>query len=302
MVAVEPVTMLTIFTMRKYRTVPHPTRDQHRQLVGPTVDATDAAHVVGIGDGTKVGGIHVATTPNQLRMAPSPVPHILVVDDEEPILELITGYLEREGFRVSAAMDGEEAVEAVRERLPDVIILDVMLPGLDGIEVCRQVRTFSQAYILMLTARGEEIDRIMGLTVGADAYLTKPFSPRELTARVKALLRRGRPAEARGPGSTRCPDGLQIDLARRQVRVDGGEIDVTALEFNLLTALAAAPGVVVTRPQLLDRVWGHAYAAADHLVDVHVANLRRKLGDDPASPRFVETVRSVGYRLREGPA
>jgi DNA-binding response OmpR family regulator len=226
----------------------------------------------------------------------SRIPHVLVVDDEVPIVDLLTGYLRREGFAVSAATDGPSAVEAVREQSPDVVILDVMLPGIDGIEVCRQVRTFSDAYVLMLTARGEEIDRIMGLTVGADDYLVKPFSPREVVARVKALLRRSRAAAQPAP----APPGLEIDVARHTVRVDGAPVDLTALEFNLLATLARDPGVVVGRQALLDRVWGHDFVADDHLVDVHVANLRRKLGDDPAAPRFVETVRGVGYRLREG--
>ena len=227
----------------------------------------------------------------------SRIPHVLVVDDEVPIVELLTGYLRREGFAVSAATDGPSAVEAVREQSPDVVILDVMLPGLDGIEVCRQVRTFSDAYVLMLTARGEEIDRIMGLTVGADDYLVKPFSPREVVARVKALLRRSRAAAQPAPAP---PPGFEIDVARHTLKVDGAPVDLTALEFAVLATLARDPGVVVGRQALLDRVWGRDVVADDHLVDVHVANLRRKLGDDPANPRFVETVRGVGYRLREG--
>ncbi len=221
---------------------------------------------------------------------------ILVVDDEAPILDLVRGYLERDGFEVATAADGPAGLAAVRANSPDVVILDVMLPGLDGIEVCRQLRTFSSAYVLMLTARGEEIDRIMGLTVGADDYLVKPFSPRELVARVKALLRRPREAATAAAG----PAGLEIDEARRAVRVDGAAVDLTTLEFDLLAVLARDPGVVVRRQALLDRVWGIDFVADDHLVDVHVGNLRRKLGDDPARPRFVETVRGVGYRLREG--
>ena len=222
---------------------------------------------------------------------------ILVVDDEPPIVDLVTGYLEREGWLVGSAADGPDAVEAVRRLEPDVVILDVMLPGFDGVEVCRQIRTFSDAYVLMLTARGEEIDRIVGLTVGADDYLVKPFSPRELVARVKALLRRPRRASAGAGGLT--PAGLEVDEARRLVRVDGVAVDLTALEFNLLAGLAREPGVVVHREVLLEAIWGPAYAGDDHLLDVHVANLRRKLADDPARPRFVETVRGVGYRLRE---
>ena len=224
---------------------------------------------------------------------------ILVVDDEPPIVELVTGYLVREGWTVQGAADGIAALEAVRRFDPDVIVLDVMLPGLDGVEVCRQLRTFSDAYVLMLTARGEEIDRIMGLTVGADDYLVKPFSPRELVARIKALLRRPRTGRTATTGGT--PAGLEVDQGRRLVLVDRAPVELTALEFNLLAVLARDPGIVVTRQSLLDQLWGSAFTADDHLVDVHVANLRRKLGDDPARPRFVETVRGVGYRLREGP-
>jgi DNA-binding response OmpR family regulator len=226
------------------------------------------------------------------------VTRILVVDDEPPIVELVTGYLEREGWTVSSAGDGVAALEGARVQAPDVVVLDVMLPGLDGIEVCRQLRTFSDAYVLMLTARSEEIDRIMGLTVGADDYLVKPFSPRELVARIKALLRRPRTGEPAPPAGA-PPAGLEVDVPRRLVRIDDRPVELTALEFNLLAVLARRPGVVISRQVLLDEVWGSSLAGDDHLVDVHVANLRRKLGDDPASPRFVETVRGVGYRLRE---
>jgi DNA-binding response OmpR family regulator len=239
-------------------------------------------------------------------------PHrILVVDDEPPIVELVTGYLEREGWQVESAGDGPAAVEAVRRSDPDVIVLDVMLPGFDGVEVCRRLRTFSDAYVLMLTARGEEIDRIMGLTVGADDYLLKPFSPREVVARIKAMLRRPRVGHV-APGTDRAnpgsgpslatagpPAGLEIDEGRRLVRVDGDAVELTALEFNLLALLAREPGIVVARQALLDALWGPEFVGDDHLVDVHIANLRRKLGDEPASPRFVETVRGVGYRVRE---
>ncbi len=247
-----------------------------------------------------------------------PRPHrILVVDDEPPIVELLTGYLEREGWLVESAGDGLAALDAIRRSDPEVIVLDVMLPGLDGVEVCRRLRAFSDAYVRMLTARGEEIDRIMGLTVGADDYLVKPFSPREVVARIKALLRRpraslaGHGAAAGVPGETptaagagpttagAAPDGLEIDEGRRLVRVDGTPVELTALEFNLLALLAREPGIVVARATLLESLWGQDYAGDDHLVDVHIANLRRKLGDEPTSPRFLETVRGVGYRLRE---
>ncbi len=224
-------------------------------------------------------------------------PRILVVDDEQPIVELVTSYLEREGWDVRQAGDGLAALETIRTWNPDAVVLDLMLPGIDGIEVCKAMRAFSQAYVLMLTARSEEIDRIIGLTVGADDYLTKPFSPREMVARVKALLRRARPtAEA---GASLPAPGLEVDDGRRSVKVDGQAVELTALEFDILAVLAREPGIVVPRSRMFDLVWGEGFVADDHLVDVHVANIRRKLGDDPASPRFVETVRGVGYRVRE---
>ena len=223
---------------------------------------------------------------------------VLVVDDEAPIRALVGGYLEVEGFEVREAATGPDALAAVRSWAPDLVVLDVMLPGLDGVEVCRQMRTFSDAYVLMLTARDEEIDRIIGLTVGADDYLVKPFSPRELVARVKALMRRPRDRAVRGRGP-RLPRGLALDESRRVVTVDGRPTELTALEFDILAALARDPGAVVRRAALLDRVWGADFVADEHLVDVHVANLRRRLGDIADHPRFIETVRGVGYRLRE---
>jgi DNA-binding response OmpR family regulator len=220
---------------------------------------------------------------------------ILVVDDEPPLVELVRGYLAREGFEILTAANGPVAVQMVRDEAPDVVVLDVMLPGFDGLEACRQIRAFSDAYVLMLTARGEEIDRVVGLTVGADDYLVKPFSPRELVARVKALLRRSR---ITGPRQVPLPTGLAFDAGRREVGVDGALIPLTTTEFDLLAILVDDPGVVVPRSHLLHRVWGSEFMADDHLVDVHIGNLRRKLGDDPAAPRFVETIRGVGYRLR----
>jgi DNA-binding response OmpR family regulator len=223
-------------------------------------------------------------------------PRILVVDDEAAIVDLLRGYLVREGLEVQAAIDGLAAVSAVRESEPDVVILDLMLPGIDGIEVCRQIRTFSDVYVLMLTARSEEIDRVVGLSVGADDYLVKPFSPRELVARVKALLRRPRTA-ALELGVDH--GGLRIDPARREVLLDGKALRLTLIEFDLLAALARDPGLVLSRQQLLDRVWGPDFYGDDHLLDVHVGNLRRKLGEDPDRSRWIETVRGVGFRFVE---
>jgi DNA-binding response OmpR family regulator len=214
---------------------------------------------------------------------------VLVVDDEPPIVSLVRGYLEREGWSVLTASDGHEGLDAVRREQPDVVVLDLMLPGLDGVEVCRQLRTFSSAFVVMLTAKSEEIDKLVGLAVGADDYMTKPFSPRELVARIKAILRRART-------STLAAPGLDVDVARRIARVDGQQVELTRTEFEILAALAREPGAVVDRTALLASVWGPGFND-DHLVDVHVANLRRKLGDNPEHPRFVETVRGVGYRL-----
>ena len=231
---------------------------------------------------------------------------ILVVDDEETLVELVRSYLEREQYEVLTAADGRVALELARSAQPDLVVLDVMLPGLDGIEVCRQLRQFSDAYVIMLTARTEEIDKILGLTVGADDYLTKPFSPRELVARVKALLRRPRQtadtSHVSGERTVDLPaplhwDELTIDEAQHEVTLHGQSVELTAREFALLLALAQHPGRVFTRAQLLERVWGDAYYD-EHVVDVHVGNLRKKLEADLAHPQYIETVRGVGYRFR----
>jgi DNA-binding response OmpR family regulator len=191
---------------------------------------------------------------------------------------------------VSVVTDGDAGLARAREDRPDVVVLDVMLPGLDGIEVCRRLRTFSDAYVVMLTARSEEVDMLVGLAIGADDYLTKPFSPRELVARIRAMLRRPRSAVAATVAA------LDVDVARRQVRADDRPVELTRTEFDIVAMLAREPGVVVDRPSLLAGVWGPGFDD-DHLVDVHVANLRRKLDDDPERPRFIETIRGVGYRL-----
>lgn len=223
---------------------------------------------------------------------------VLVVDDERPLLELVRGYLEREGFRVLAAEDGPTALALAEVERPDLVVLDLMLPGLDGLEVCRRLRRFSDAYVVMLTARAEEVDTIVGLSVGADDYITKPFSPRVLVARVRAMLRRPRGGHRAGsdmPPPQRVGE-IVIDRERHEVTRAGALVELTAREFALLALLAEHPGRVYTRAQILDRLWGSEFYD-DHLVEVHVGNLRRKLEADPAHPKVVETVRGVGYRL-----
>lgn len=225
----------------------------------------------------------------------------LVVEDETDLAKVIGSYLEREGFETTLVHDGLQAVRTARDVDPDVVILDLGLPTLDGIEVCRQVRTFSDAYVVILTARSEEVDTLVGLSVGADDYLTKPFSPRELMARVQAMLRRPRtPRGAEGrPQELRFGD-LQVDVPGRDVWLAGEPVALTRTEFDLLVALAERPQMAFTRRQLIEHVWGQTWVGDEHLVDVHVGHLRRKLGDDAAEGRFVRTVRGVGYRMGSG--
>lgn len=223
---------------------------------------------------------------------------ILVVEDERPLVKLLRGYLEREGHEVSTAFDGQGGLEAARQTKPDVVVLDWMLPGFDGMEVLRELRRFSDAYVIMLTARVEEVDRIVGLSAGADDYLTKPFSPGELVARVRAMLRRPRAGGSAPPENAPLEFGkLVVDPTRREVWLGEDEASLTATEFDLLAALTSRPGFVFGRRQLLERVWGESYFGNDHVVDVHIANLRKKVEEDPANPRYVLTVRGVGYRF-----
>jgi two-component system alkaline phosphatase synthesis response regulator PhoP len=227
---------------------------------------------------------------------------ILVVDDEPPIADLIASYLRADGFTVYIAEDGPTALAQARAVRPDLIVLDVMLPGMDGLEVCRRIQQEFDVYVLMLTARAEEIDKIVGLSVGADDYVIKPFSPRELVVRVKAILRRSRTLGPRA--AQRAPDrpalrfdDLMIDPETREVWHDSAQIDLTPREFELLYALAEQPGRVFNRDQLLERVWGHDFAGIDRVVDVHIGLLRRKLEDDSANPAIIQTVRGVGYKF-----
>ena len=230
-----------------------------------------------------------------------PPPRILVVDDEANIRRIVASYLRADGFEVVEAGDGRAALTAFERSSPDLVILDVMMPGGDGIEVLRELRRRSEVYVIMLTARAEETDRVIGLSVGADDYVTKPFGAKELVARVKAVLRRRRegPAAADGDEVLRL-DGLVIDIARHEVTRDGEPVALTALEFELLQALAASPGRVFSRRQLLERVWGWDYAGDERLVDVHIRKLRRALGDEAADARFIATVRGVGYKAVGG--
>ena len=220
------------------------------------------------------------------------------MDDEPTLIRVVAGYLEHEGFVVTTAADGELALAAARRDPPDVVVLDLMLPGIDGIEVCRQLRTFTDAYVIMLTARTEEVDMLIGLSVGADDYMTKPFSPRELTARIRSLVRRPRtPAPTGGEPQVRRTGDLSVDTQSRQVHVGRVPVELTRIEFDLLGALTERPTLAYTRRQLIERVWEPDWFGDEHLVDIHIAHIRGKLGDDAARPRFIQTVRGVGYRL-----
>ncbi len=221
---------------------------------------------------------------------------VLVVDDEPHIRTVLRGYLEAEGFAVAEAADGEAALAAVRAGAPDLVLLDVMLPGIDGLETLRQLRTFTDAYVILVTARTEELDKLVGLGVGADDYVTKPFSPREVAARVKAVLRRGRGASL-VEDDRLLFEGLTVDPTRREVVVDGALVELSSLEFDLVAALARAPGRVFSRAQLLQQVWGYDFYGDERVVDVHVRSLRSRLGDDATDPHLIATVRGVGYKF-----
>lgn len=240
-------------------------------------------------------------------MNPPAALRAVVVDDERPLAGVVGGYLERDGMEVTLCHDGLEAVPLLRQVDPDVVVLDLGLPGLDGIEVCRQLRTFSDCYVVMLTARGDEVDTLIGLSVGADDYMSKPFSPRELVARIRVMLRRPRRPSPQPSGSGPASDervvtigGLRLNLDAREVEVDGEPALLTRLEFDVLAALASRPGVVFSRASLIRAVWGEGWVGDEHLVDVHVLHVRRKLGDTAQDQRFVRTVRGVGYRMGPG--
>ena len=242
----------------------------------------------------------------------------VVIEDDPDVRALLVELLQQSGFTVADCSAGAEGLRAVRERDPDLVTLDLNLPDLDGIEVCRRLRETSEAYVIMLTARPDEIDRLVGLETGADDYLTKPFSPRELRARVAAMMRRPRrrgpaaPAPAPEPVPATAPpaqDGeimrlgrLEVDLEGRLAHLEGSELPLTRIEFDLLATLLSGPRRVWPRETLLRTVWGTEWAGDGHLVEVHMGNLRRKLGDDPRNGRYIRTVRGVGYRLGTGSA
>jgi DNA-binding response OmpR family regulator len=229
---------------------------------------------------------------------------VLVVDDEAQIRTVLRAYLEAEGYSVSEAATGAEALRQATNTTwpaPDIVLLDVGLPDLDGLEVLRELRKTSDVYVILVTARAEEVDKLVGLGVGADDYVTKPFSPREVVARVKTVLRRLRttpePAESAEAAGLHSFDGLVIDEHRRQITAHGYPVSLSALEFDLLLALASSPGRVFSRAQLLEKVWGYDFYGDERVVDVHIRSMRKALDDDAASPTVIGTVRGVGYRF-----
>ena len=225
---------------------------------------------------------------------------ILVVDDDERLRELVAEYLGGRGFTVVTAEDGERGLEAIRSSSIDMVVLDVMLPGLDGFEVMREIRKFSRIPVVMLTARGDETDRIVGLEIGADDYLPKPFNPRELLARIQAVLRRVEAPRDEEPALLTAGP-IQIDPDRRTVTLDGSPVDFTTTEFEILRTLVANAGRVISRERLMELARGEDFASFERSVDVHISHIRRKLGDDPRHPSFVKTVRGIGYTIPKNP-
>ncbi len=219
---------------------------------------------------------------------------VLLIDDDVRLFDLLSTYLGQNDFHVTAAHDGPRGLAALEAGTFDVVLLDLMMPGMDGIEVCRRIRLKSNVPVLMLTARGDETDRVVGLEMGADDYIAKPFSPRELVARIKAVLRRARPDVV---GERLIAGDIVVDLGQRTVTKDGQPVDLTGLEFDLLCALARRPGRVVARDALLSEAGRGDVTVGERTVDVHVSHLRQKLGDDPRSPKLIKTVRGIGYVL-----
>jgi len=223
---------------------------------------------------------------------------ILIVDDDHKLVDLIRLYLARDGYRVLVAYDGRQALELARHKQPDLIVLDLMLPEVSGLDVCRTLRAESEVPVIMLTARTSEDDKLVGLDLGADDYITKPFSPRELMARIRAVLRRASQQEDEGPPQMQA-GSLMVDIPRHQVTVRGKQVYLTPTEFRLLETLIREPGRVFTRLQLVERVFGPGYEGLERSVDEHIMNLRKKIETNPARPVYVQTVYGVGYKLNE---
>jgi two-component system alkaline phosphatase synthesis response regulator PhoP len=244
----------------------------------------------------------IKTTSEQEEIMMSNI-RILVVDDEPAIANTVHAYLEKEGYVVHTALDGETALHLAGTFQPDLIVLDLMLPGMDGLDLLRELRKNSDVYVLVLTAKTEETDKIVGLTMGADDYMTKPFSPHELVARVKAILRRDR-----GENHPAAEESLLrfrrlcVDLGAHQATKDGQPLDLTPIEFEILRALARYKGLALSREQLIEQVWNYDYYGDDRVVDVHIGRLRKKIEDDPANPTLIVTVRGAGYRFEDDPA
>jgi two-component system response regulator RegX3 len=222
---------------------------------------------------------------------------ILVVDDDPGVLDVVSFMLRREGFDVDEERDGTAALESARTKNYDIVILDIMLPGISGTDICRELRSESDVPILMLTARDAEIDRVLGLELGADDYVTKPFSTAELLSRVRAILRRRELDRANGGATLRNLGGLQIDLSRHEVRVDGDRVHLTLSEFKVLALLAEQPDAVVSRKELMQHLWASEHVGDEHACEVHISNLRRKIERDPSQPQRLVTVRGMGYKL-----
>jgi DNA-binding response OmpR family regulator len=222
---------------------------------------------------------------------------VLVVDDNAKIVEVLSAYLDKEGFEVRTAADGPSAITSVAEQVPDIALLDIMLPGVDGIELTRRFQREHDLPVILITAKTDEIDRLIGLEVGADDYISKPFSPREVVARVKAVLRRVEGSRTDGATGVLTVGDLVVDIERREVSVAGMPTELTRTEFELIATMASHPGRVYSRLQLLEAVSGDAFEGYERTIDAHVKNLRRKLGDDPKNPKYVKTVFGVGYKV-----
>jgi len=220
---------------------------------------------------------------------------VLLVDDEQSIVDLVTAYLRQEGYQVVTAMDGPAGLKAARTFKPDLIVLDIMLPGMDGIELLTRLRRESDVYVIMLSAKSEELDKIVGLSVGADDYMTKPFSPRELVARIKAALRRLQSGAGPAGAAVVASRRVRVDSGRRRVWMDDQPVELTAIEFDLLKTLVEHRGMVLSREQLLERVWGYDFYGETRVIDVHIGHIRQKLGDG----RLIATVRGMGYRFED---